>query len=400
MTNLFWPGDQRAGALFSDAAFAEAMVAVESTWLGALVDARVAPADARCDLSTLVADTDITSLADEAEASGNPVTGLVQMLRARAGDHAGRWLHRGLTSQDVLDTALMLCLRDALRRIRAEIDDQVATLAEMTDRYRNAPMLARTLTQPALPSRVGAKTASWLVGVLDAAAALTALPALSVQIGGGAGTLAACAELTGSSDRAVALAEAFASALGLAPAPPWHTTRATVTRTGDAMVTCCDAWGHIAADTATGSRREIGEFTERRGGGSSTMPHKSNPVLSVLIRRAAITAPALAAILHAASAASVDERSDGGWHAEWATLRTLSRRTVVAAAHTSELLAGLVIDTDKAAANLLAAGDLLGEQRSMTALTGRSALADYSDSAQAIIGAAVQRAHEYTGGEA
>ena len=89
------------------------------------------------------------------------------------------------------------------------------------------------------------------------------------------------------------------------------------------------------------------------------MPHKNNPVLSVLIRRAAMTAPPLGATLHTASAASVDERSDGGWHAEWATLRTLARRTVVAAAQATELLAGLRVDTERAAANLAAAGDLL-----------------------------------------
>ena len=90
------------------------------------------------------------------------------------------------------------------------------------------------------------------------------------------------------------------------------------------------------------------------------MPHKSNPVLSVLIRRAAMTAPPLGATLHAASAASVDERSDGAWQAEWATLRTLARRTVVAAAQTSAPLTGLQVNTERAAANLAAAGDVYG----------------------------------------
>ena len=90
----------------------------------------------------------------------------------------------------------------------------------------------------------------------------------------------------------------------------------------------------------------------------------------MLLRRAALTAPPLGATLHAAAAASVDERADGGWHAEWATLRTLARRTVVAAAQTTELLAGLRVDTERAAANLAAAGDLLAEQRTMAELTG------------------------------
>src|SRR5207253_2808783 len=112
----------------------------------------------------------------------------------------------------------------------------------------------------------------------------------------------------------------------------------------------------------------IGEFAEGSGGGSSTMPHKNNPVRSVLIRRAALTAGPLAGTLHTAAAVSVDERADGGWHAEWATITTLARRTVVAAAHTTDLLTGLRVDADRAAANLAAAGDLGAEQTTMAKL--------------------------------
>jgi 3-carboxy-cis,cis-muconate cycloisomerase len=148
-----------------------------------------------------------------------------------------------------------------------------------------------------------------------------------------------------------------------------------------------------AGDTVGGFRRQ--GMAEGRGGGSSTMPHKSNPVLSVLIRRAALAAPALGASLHIASAASVDERSDGGWHTEWATLRTLARRTVVAAAQTTELLAGMRIDCDRAAANLAAAGDLLAEQRSMAELTGRTALSEYAGATEYLIDAALQRARHH-----
>ena len=168
-----------------------------------------------------------------------------------------------------------------------------------------------------------------------------------------------------------------------------------ITRAGDALVGCCDAWAHIAADVATGSRREIGELAEGRGGGSSTMPHKNNPVLSVLIRRVALTAPALAATLHTASAASVDERSDGGWHAEWATLRTLTRRTVVAAAQTTELLTGLQVDAERAAANLAAAGDVRAEQRSMAELTGRPSHSEYTGASEQLVDAVLQRARHH-----
>jgi 3-carboxy-cis,cis-muconate cycloisomerase len=392
MTDLFWPGDQRAGELMSDAAFLAAMATVENAWLAVLIDAEVAPSAARADIVTTVSAADAEKLACDAEADGNPVKGLLALLRERAGGEPARWLHRGLTTQDVIDTALMLCLRDALSRIRGELSAQVRTLAGLTETHHRGPMLARTLTQPALPSTVGAKVASWLTGVLDAADTLAALPALPVQCGGAAGTLAATTELTGSSVDALALSDAFASALGLQAATPWHTTRSVITRAGDALVGCCDAFAHIANDVATGSRREIGELTEGTGGGSSTMPHKNNPVLSVLIRRAAITAPALAATLHAASAATVDERSDGGWHAEWATLRTLTRRTVVAAAQTTDLLTGLKVDSERAVANLAAAGDLLAEQQAMTELTGRPPRSEYVGASEELAEAVLQRA--------
>jgi 3-carboxy-cis,cis-muconate cycloisomerase len=395
MIDLFWPGDHRAGDLMSGTAFLAAMAEVENAWLGVLVDAGVAPVDARADVASLVSSADVEAVAGGAEADGNPVIGLLALLRNRAPEETARWLHRGLTSQDVIDTALMLCLRDALARIRTEIASQVGTVAALTETHQHDPMLARTLTQPALPSTVGLKMANWLSGVLDAADTIAALPPIPVQAGGAAGTLAAAGELAGSHSEAIAMSDALANAVGLAAATPWHTTRSAITRTGDALVTCCDAWGHIATDVATASRPEIGEMAEGRGGGSSTMPHKNNPVLSILIRRAALAAPPLAATLHAASAVSVDERSDGGWHTEWATLRTLTRRTIVAAAQTAELLAGLVVDTERAAANLDAAGDLFAEQRSMTELTGRAALPDYIGATEHLIDAALQRARHH-----
>jgi 3-carboxy-cis,cis-muconate cycloisomerase len=395
MTDLFWPGDHRAGELMSGAAFLAAMASVENAWLEVLVDAGIAPLAARADLAAVVSDDDGEAIAVAAEADGNPVTTLLGLLRDRTGGETARWLHRGLTSQDVVDTAIVLCLRDVLSRIRAEIAAQIAALAGLTESHHDAPMLARTLTQPALPSTVGMKMAVWLSSVLDAADTVAALPTMPVQAGGAAGTLAAATELTGSVAEAVALSGRLAAALDLADAAPWHTRRSAITRTADALVTCCDAWEHIATDIATASRPEVGEMVEGRGGGSSTMPHKNNPVLSILIRRAALTAPPLGATLHAASAASVDERSDGGWHGEWATLRTLARRTVVAASQTTGLLAGLVIDSDRAAANLASAGDLLAEQRSMAELTGRAALSDYTGATDHLIGATLQRARHH-----
>ena len=344
-----------------------------------------------------LADGDAEAIADGADADGNPVTGLVALLRHRTPEPTARWLHRGLTSQDVIDTALMLCVRDVLARIGNELASQVRTLSGLAETHRDTPMLARTLTQAALPSTVGVKVAHWLSGVIEAAEPVAGLRAsLPVQVGGAAGTLAASHRTDRVGRRRDrAQCDALAAALRLAPAPPWHTTRSTVTRIGDALVTCCDAWGHIASDVATGSRPEIGELVEGEGGGSSTMPHKSNPVRSVLIRRAALTAGPLGATLHTAAAASVDERADGAWHAEWATLRTLARHTLVAAAHTSELLTGLRVDAARAAANLAAAGGLLSEQRTMTELTGRAAISGYTGVAEQLVDSVLQRARHY-----
>lgn len=396
MTDLFWPGDDLAGDLMSDGAFLWAMVAVERAWLDGLVDAGIAPREARAQLLDLLAERDVEAIARGADAGGNPVSGLISMLRERSAEPTARWLHRGLTSQDVVDTALMLCTRDVLIRIGDEFATQVRALSELTETHRDTSALARTLTQAALPSTFGAKFARWLTGVLDAAEPIAGLMAsLPVQVGGAVGTLAAATELTGSVDGAIALSDGLAATLRLAPTPPWHTTRWEVTRIGDALVSCCDAWGHIAADVATGSRPEIGELAEGRGGGSSTMPHKNNPVRSVLIRRAALTAGPLGGILHTAAGATVDERSDGAWHAEWATLRTLARHTVTAAAHTSDLASGLRVDSARASANLAAAEDLLSEQCAMTELTGRAALPGYTGATDRLIDSTLGRARRF-----
>lgn len=395
MADLFWPGDHRAADVMSDDAYLAALVEVENAWLRMLVEAGVAPASAAADLRGVVTPADAPAIAEAAEAGGNPVITLVSLLRERVGGDAARWLHRGLTSQDVVDTALMMCLRTALDTVGEQCTAQVSALLGLVETHRDAPLLARTLTQPALPSTAGMKFAGWLGAILDAVDVVAALPTLPVQAGGAAGTMAAATELTGSPEAALSLTDALAAALGLAPATPWHTSRAVITRAGDALVTCCDVWGHLAADIATGCRAEIGEFTEGHGGGSSTMPHKSNPVLSVLLRRAALTAPQLGATLHTASAASVDERADGGWHAEWATLRTLARHTVAAAGQATDLVTNLRFAAERAAANLAAAGDLLAEQRSMSELTGRTTSSSYLGAADLIVDGVLHRGRQH-----
>jgi len=257
-------------------------------------------------------------------------------------------------------------------------------------------MVARTLTQHAVPTTFGLKAAGWLTGVLDAYDATSAL-VLPVQVGGAAGTLAATVELAGDLDdpvgTATSLSLELATALGLTASTPWHTTRSTVTRLGDAATGCTDAWGRIATDVLTLSRPEIGELAEGAGGTSSTMPHKANPVLATLVRRTALSSPALSATLHVAAADAGDERPAGAWHAEWDTLRTLLRRTVVAAGQTTELLAGLEVRADRMAATLEAARDAVrSEQRAMADLAGRTPSGDYVGAADAFVEAPLARA--------
>lgn len=370
MSDLFWPGDARAGGLLSEEALLDAMVRVEEAWLG---NPRPAMPALRPE--------DLTS-----EAAGNPVPSLVAVLRERTGDDR---VHRGLTSQDVLDSALMLCLLDVVTFTSKQVRAQVVALADLARRHRETPMVARTLTQHAVPSTFGLKAAQWLAGVLDAHDDLSAL-SFPVQLGGAAGTMAAAVEL--GRDPARARAE-LAEALGLADAPPWHTVRRPVTRIGDVLVACSDAWGHLANDVLTLSRPELGELSEGSPGGSSTMPHKQNPVLATLVRRAALAAPQLAATLHLAAADQVDERAAGAWHVEWATLRDLGRRTAVAASQTTELVSALVVHPDRMADTLAGArDDVRAEQGTMSG--GREPTGDYLGEAHALVDAVLTRAQE------
>ena len=204
--------------------------------------------------------------------------------------------------------------------------------------------------------------------------------------------MAAAVEL-GGPEAALACCAATAEALGLGTDSVWHTRRTTITRIGDAAVRCTDAWGRVANDVLTLSRPEIGELSEGTGGGSSTMPHKANPVLSTLVRRAALAAPALAATLHVAAAEQVDERADGGWHAEWDTLATLLRRTVVAGSQTADLLASLRVHADRMAATLdQAHDDVRAEQRTMAALAGHPPHDDYLGLTADLVDAVLARA--------
>ncbi|WP_063778044.1 lyase family protein [Lentzea aerocolonigenes] len=344
------PGSYRAAGLVDDAALVRALLDVEVAW------ARV--------LGTSVSLGSWVPVLDpvEVEAAGNPVLPLVSALRARVPGP----VHTGLTSQDVLDSALMLLARAVLDRVSADLSRVATGLGGLAAEHRSSVMAGRTLTQFAVPITFGLKAARWLVGVLDSLDELSVVSAgLPVQCGGAAGTLSRAASLVDP----IAGASAFAQNLGLVwPGLPWHTYRAPVTRVGDALVRVCDALGVMAADVLTLGRPEIGEVSEgvvAGRGGSSTMPHKRNPVLSVLVNSAGLQAPQLGAQLHLCAARAVDERPDGAWHAEWPAFRALLELAVVAASQAAELVEGLEVHADVMARRAAsAAGELLAERGS------------------------------------
>jgi 3-carboxy-cis,cis-muconate cycloisomerase len=358
-------------ALTGDRAVLAAILAVEAGWAAVLDRAGLAPAGSAAVVAH-AADAsryDVAGIALRAQGGGNPVIPLLADLRAqvKALDTgkigAGRAVHTSLTSQDVLDTALMLLARNTVSALLADVRGTTTALARLAEQHAATLCVGRSLTQHSLPFTFGLKAAQWFHGLAAAARRLEALE-LPVQTGGAAGTLAAGTVLTaGSASDPFGLSDALAAQLGLASTPaPWHTNRLAVTSLGDALAAVVDALGKIAGDVLFLSRPEVAELAEPRAPGrgvSSAMPQKQNPVLSVLVRSAALQAPALAAQLHLAAANFNDERPDGAWHTEWPALRQLLGLALGAAGHVRELAEGLQVFPAGMRRNLDLSGPLL-----------------------------------------
>lgn len=379
--------------LVTDGAVCEALVTAEAALARAWAALGVAPPEAAddvssslgwldrgapCDLTAVAGGVPLGELIKGSVAGGNPVIPLVGILRDRVPETARAWVHRGATSQDILDSALMFTASRAGWKVLDALDRTIASLSDFALDHGDETAAARTLTQHAVPTTVGLRASGWLRGVRRARSRLASVVVeLPAQLAGAGGTLASFVEIAsrtaspvpdsggrGAADIAGRLPAAFAHELGLAtPEGPWHTERWPVTELGDALVQSVDALGKMAADVTTLSRTEIGELAEGTGGGSSAMPQKQNPARSVLIRSAAIRAPYLAATLHAASALAVDERPDGAWHAEWPALRELLRVALGASAHAVEVAAGLRVNAAAASRNLALTRGLIVAER-------------------------------------
>lgn len=375
-SGLLRPGSERLGALTSDEALVSALVDVETAWLAVL---------------GLPSDLEVpgaAALNPHLEQAGNPVVPLLAALR----DDAPAQLHKGLTSQDTLDTALMLMAQTVRRRVIADAEVLCADLARLAAEHRDSLMVGRTLTQTAVPITFGLKVAQWLVGIREAMDSWAALP-LPVQCGGAAGTLSLISEVTD----AAAAPDRLAARLGLdVPALPWHTRRRPFTAMGDAIATLTDALGTMATDICLLSRPEIGEVGEGAGGTSSTMPHKRNPVLSVLIRSAALQAPILAAGLHTAAGQMVDERPDGAWHAQWPFFRDLLDLALIATSQARDLIAGLEVHAATMHRRAMdSTPELLTERYGKAGVPADADPSDYLGQAGVLVDAALTR----TGGE-
>ncbi|MBA2344473.1 MAG: 3-carboxy-cis,cis-muconate cycloisomerase [Rubrobacter sp.] len=297
---------------------------------------------------------DVVEIGHSGRASGNPVPALVKVLTdavSEVSEDAARHVHKGATSQDIMDTAAMLVSRRVLDLVLAELDGLAAACASLAEEHRTTLMAGRTLMQQALPTTFGLKAAGWLVSLLEARRRLRMVrdEGLAVQLGGAAGTLASL----GSSG--IEVLRAFADELGLAePVVPWHTARFRVADLGSALSLAAGTAHKIALDVILMSQTEVGEVAEPSGGGrggSSTLPHKRNPVGSVIATACARRVYPLAVALQSAMAQE-HERAAGAWHSEWDTLGETLALTGGAVASMRETLEGIEVHTERMKENL------------------------------------------------
>ncbi|WP_034274755.1 3-carboxy-cis,cis-muconate cycloisomerase [Haloechinothrix halophila] len=349
--------------LVGDAAWLRAMLDVEAALARAEAEAGLIPAvhaeaiAAQCRAEFY----DAAEIGTAATEVGNPAAPLVRALTARVGGEAAGYVHFGATSQDIVDTAAMLIARDAVAVLAEDVTACGEHLARLASEHVDAVQPGRTLLQHAVPVTFGLTAANWLSGMDSAADRLASLSGtFAVQCGGAAGTLAALGE------RGPDVVSHLAARLGLTePALPWHTERGRVATLASAFGGVSASVAKIARDITLLAQTEVAEVAEPGpdgSGGSSTMPHKRNPIAAVSAAAAAAQAPGLVATLLSASAHE-HQRAAGSWHAEWRPLRELLRGTGSAVRWLRTSLERLHVDVDRMRANAeLTGGFALSEQ--------------------------------------
>ncbi|WLH02551.1 3-carboxy-cis,cis-muconate cycloisomerase [Pseudomonas beijingensis] len=352
--------------VFCDAARVQAMLDVEAALaraearVGLIPQDAVAPIENACRAQLY----DFSALSEAIASAGNSAIPLVKALGKRIASEnaeAERYVHLGATSQDVMDSGLVLQLRQALGLIEAELAQLAATLARQAERYAATPLAGRTWLQHATPVTLGMKIAGWLGAVTRSRQRLKELkPRLLVlQFGGASGTLAALGE------QALPVAEALAAELQLTlPEQPWHTQRDRLVEFGAVLGLIAGSLGKLGRDISLLMQTETGEAFEPSApgkGGSSTMPHKRNPVGAAVLIGAATRVPGLLSTLFSAMPQE-HERSLGLWHAEWETLPEICCLVSGALQQARLLAEGLEVDAVRMARNLeLTQGLVLAE---------------------------------------
>jgi 3-carboxy-cis,cis-muconate cycloisomerase len=346
-----------------DAAFLQHMLDFEAALARAEAATGVIPAgSAEAIAKACKADLfDPAALAEAATRSGNLAIPLVKALTsevARTDAGAARYVHWGATSQDVIDTAVMLTLRAGIDALLADITRAITGFAHLAQQHRNTAVVARTWLQHALPMPFGLKLAEYAAALNRSRRRLQHLKtdALALQFGGAAGTLAALGH------RGWTVAEKLSEILQLPlPEAPWHAHRDRIAEIASVLAIVAGTCGKIARDVQLMMQTDVAEAFEPAGegrGGSSTMPHKRNPVAAASALAGAIMAPNLAATIFAAQVGD-HERSAGPWHAEWPTIPSLLLVTSGALASIVDIAEGLVVDAARMRANLDTTGGLI-----------------------------------------
>jgi 3-carboxy-cis,cis-muconate cycloisomerase len=352
--------DEDLAAVFSEARYVREMVAVEAAL--STVEARlgVIPAEsgARIVAASATFRPDLDAIRARLAHDGVPVIELVRQLREHVGGPAADDVHFGATTQDIMDTALVLQMRAALAAVERTLDRVVDNLAAMARRYRASVMPGRTRSQQAVPIPFGLKVAGWLAPLLRHRKRLAEMRTrvLVVQLGGAAGTLEPLAA------RGVAVAEALAAQLDLAAPPmPWHTQRDALAEVAGWLSMMSGSLAKMAQDIILLAQTEIGEVresAEEGRGGSSTMPQKVNPVTSEQIVAAARINAALLCAMHQAMIQE-HERATSGWQIEWGTLPRMFELTASALRKAEYLSTHLAVDEARMRHNVSAANGLM-----------------------------------------